>query len=165
MFFVLGRFVIIPSPVPNTNVNVQYALCAFMAVLFGPVVSTLLALIGHILIDMSFGYGIWWSWVLASAVFGLIVGVMTKRVGLNNGVFSSPEIVRFVIAVIVAHAAAWFVVAPGLDILIYREPANKVFMQGLVAGISNIVTTLIVGLLLCVAYVQTKPKKGSLKKD
>lgn len=27
LFFVLGRFVAIPSPVPNTNISLQYAQC------------------------------------------------------------------------------------------------------------------------------------------
>ena len=27
LFFVLGRFVAIPSPVPNTNISLQYWLC------------------------------------------------------------------------------------------------------------------------------------------
>ena len=37
LFFVLGRFVAIPSPVPNTTVSIQYGLLAFMAAAFGPV--------------------------------------------------------------------------------------------------------------------------------
>ena len=46
LFFVLGRFVSIPSPVPNTNISVQYGLLAFLAVVYGPVAG---ALIGFIL--------------------------------------------------------------------------------------------------------------------
>ena len=46
----------------------------------------------------------------------------------------------------------------------YAEPANKVFVQGLVGGLANIVTTAIIGTLLCVAYAATKPKKGSLNR-
>ena len=37
LFFVLGRFVAIPSPVPNVNISVQYGLLAFLAAVFGPV--------------------------------------------------------------------------------------------------------------------------------
>ena len=47
----------------------------------------------------------------------------------------------------------------------YAEPANKVFTQGVVAGIINIVTTAVVGTLLCAAYAAAKPKKGSLNKE
>ena len=38
-------------------------------------------------------------------------------------------------------------------------------LQGIVAGLVNIVTTGIVGTILCVAYAASKPKKGSLKEE
>ena len=47
----------------------------------------------------------------------------------------------------------------------YAEPANKVFLQGLVSAGINILATGIVGTLLLFAYAAAKPKKGSLKKE
>ena len=55
-------------------------------------------------------------------------------------------------------------IAPVLDILIYGEPANKVFVQGLAAGIANIVTTAIVGTILLFGYSKTRTKSNSLTK-
>ncbi len=165
LFFVLGRFVSIPSPVPNTTISLQYGLLAFMAALFGPVAGMLIGLIGHALIDFSAGWGIWWSWVIASGVFGLLFGFASRKIQLADGVFGKKDIVRFNVGQIVCHLVAWGLVAPLLDVLMYAEPANKVYLQGLVAGISNIVTTAIVGTLLCVAYAAAKPKKGSLKEE
>lgn len=172
LFFVLGRFVIIPSPVPNTNITAQYGLLAFMATLFGPLAGMLIGLIGHALIDFSWGGsfgGIWWSWVIASGVFGLVFGLMIKGLGvtrgLNEGKFNLGDILRFNVSQLLAHLIAWGLVAPGLDVVIYAEPANKVFAQSLFGGISNIVTTAIIGTLLCIAYAATKPKKGSLKEE
>lgn len=164
LFFVLGRFVAIPSPVPNTNISVQYGLLAFMAVLFGPVAGLLIALIGHALIDFSYGWGIWWSWVIASGVAGLIMGLLTDKINIEES-FGKKEIINFNIAHVVAHVIAWGLVAPVLDILIYAEPANKVFTQGLVAGLANIITTAVIGTLLALAYNKAKPKAGSLKKE
>ena len=77
LFFVLGRFVSIPSPVPNTTISTQYGLLAFMSVVYGPVAGALMGFIGHALIDFSYGWGIWWSWVIASGVFGLLMGLGT----------------------------------------------------------------------------------------
>ena len=164
LFFVLGRFVAIPSPVPNTNISLQYGLLAFMAALFGPLAGALIAFIGHALIDFSYGWGVWWSWVIASAVAGLIMGVLTKKISLEKS-FGKKQIITFNVSQVIAHLVAWVVVAPVLDILIYAEPANKVFVQGLVGGLSNIVTTAIVGTLLAVAYNAAKPKAGSLRKE
>ena len=165
LFFVLGRFVAIPSPIPDTNISIQYGLLGFMAVAFGPVVGCLIGLIGHALIDFSYGWGIWWSWVIASAIFGLLVGLCSKRIHLLDGEFGKKGILTFNLFQVVAHAIAWGLVAPTLDILMYAEPANKVFTQGVVAGIINIVTTAVVGTLLCAAYAAAKPKKGSLNKE
>ena len=164
LFFVLGRFVAIPSPVPNTTISIQYGLLAFMAALFGPVAGILIAFIGHALIDFSYGWGIWWSWVIASGVAGLVMGLGAKKINVEKS-FGTKEIVTFNITQVLAHLIAWGIVAPVLDILIYSEPANKVFLQGLVGGLANIVTTAIVGTLLCVAYAAAKPKAGSLKKE
>lgn len=167
LFFVVGRFVSIPSPVPNTNITIQYGILGFVAAVFGPIVGVLAGLIGHALIDASFGYGIWWSWVIASGIFGLLVGFACKKVGskVEEGIFGWKEILHFNIAQLVSHIICWGVCAPVLDILIYQEPVEKLFAQGLVSGISNFVTTAIVGTLLLLAYAKATPKKGSLKEE
>ena len=165
LFFVLGRFVAIPSPVPNTNISTQYGLLAFMAALFGPLAGALIGLIGHALIDFSYGWGIWWSWVIASAVFGALIGLVSNKLSLDDGEFGSKGIVTFNVFQIISHVIAWGLIAPVLDILMYAEPANKVFLQGLVGGIANIVTTAIIGTILCAAYAASRPKKGSLSKE
>ena len=74
-------------------------------------------------------------------------------------------LIKFNIVQIVGHVICWGGVAPVLDILIYNEPLDKLFAQGLVAGVSNAVTTAIVGSLLCIAYAATKTKAGSLTKE
>ena len=165
LFFVLGRFVAIPSPVPNTNVSVQYGLLAFMSVVYGPAAGALIGLIGHALIDFSYGWGIWWSWVLASAGFGFLMGLGANLLKIEENQLGKSGLIKFNIAQIVCHIISWGVIAPVLDIFLMKEPADKVFTQGLVAGVSNLVTTAIVGSLLFIAYAATKPKAGSLKKE
>ena len=56
-------------------------------------------------------------------------------------------------------------VAPTLDIVIYAEPANKVYLQGIVAGISNMITVGIIGTILLVLYSKTRVKQGSLERE
>lgn len=165
LFFVLGRFVAIPSPVPNTNVSVQYGLLAFMSVVYGPAAGALIGLIGHALIDFSYGWGIWWSWVLASAGFGLLMGLSANLLKIEESQLGKSGLIKFNIGQIICHVISWGAIAPVLDIFLMKEPADKVFTQGLVAGVSNLVTTAIVGSLLCIAYAATKPKAGSLKKE
>ncbi|WP_029233198.1 ECF-type riboflavin transporter substrate-binding protein [Butyrivibrio sp. VCB2006] len=165
LFFVLGRFVAIPSPVPNTNISIQYGLLAFIAAVFGPIAGALAGLIGHFFIDFSFGWGVWWSWVIASAVFGCIMGFVTMRLKIDEGEFGTKGIILFNAGQAIAHVISWVVVAPVLDILMYQEPANKVFAQGVTGAIINIITTAIVGTLVCLAYSKAIPKKGSLSEE
>lgn len=162
LFFVLGK-IAIPSFVANTNISLQYAILAMFATLFGPIAGALIGFIGHTLIDVT-SYGPWWSWIIASAVVGAIIGLMTMKLDLSDG-FDKKKMIKFNIAQIVAHLAAWAVVAPVLDIVIYSEPVEKLFAQGLMASIANIITTGVVGTLLLFAYSKTLVKKGSLSKE
>jgi len=165
LFFVLGRFVAIPSGVPNTNISIQYGLLAFIASVFGPVAGLLAGLIGHFFIDFSFGYGIWWSWVVTSALVGLVIGLISGKLNIENGQFTKKDIITFNVVQIIANVVGWAVIAPVLDIVMYAEPANKVFVQGIVSAGLNSVATAIVGTLLCAAYAKTIPQKGSLKEE
>lgn len=165
LFFVLGRFVAIPSPVPNTNISLQYAVLGLLAAMYGPVAGGLIGFIGHTLIDLSWGGTPWWSWVIASALTGVVVGLFAKKLNVQEGDFNKKKIITFTLANVVAHVVAWVVVAPVLDILIYAEPVNKVFAQGAFAAVSNIITAVVVGGLLILAYTKTIAKKGSLDKE
>ena len=152
LFFVLGRFVAIPSPVPNTNISLQYAVLALLAAMYGPVAGGLIGFIGHTLIDLSWGGSPWWSWVIASAFVGVVVGLFSKKLNLQEGEFGKKQAALFALANIVAHLLAWVLVAPVLDIAIYAEPVKKVFAQGAFAAVSNSITAVVVGGLLLFAY-------------
>ncbi|MFF2017892.1 MULTISPECIES: ECF-type riboflavin transporter substrate-binding protein [Paenibacillus] len=165
LFVILGRFGSIPTGIPNTNIETTYALLALFALLYGPTAGVLIGLIGHTLKDAIFYGSPWFSWVIASGIVGLVIGLIASRIAIHDGEFGKKEIIRFNIAQIAANAVAWFVVAPILDIAIYAEPANKVFTQGLIAGASNIVTVAVIGTLLAIAYSKTRTKKGSLTKQ
>ena len=165
LFFVLGKFVAIPSPVPNTSVTTQYGLLAFMSVVFGPIAGALIGFIGHMLIDFAAGWGIWWSWVIASGVFGLLMGFAAKALKINEDDLGKKGLIKFNIAQLVCHLICWMAVAPVLDVYMMGEPWDKLIAQGLMAGLGNAVTTAIVGSLLCVAYAATKTKAGSLSKE
>ena len=162
LFFVLGK-ISIPTPVSNTYISLQYAIQAVFATLFGPVVGLLIGFIGHTLIDAT-SYGPWWSWIIASAFAGLVIGLITLKMDLSDGL-DAKKLIRFNGAQIIAHLLAWGLVAPVLDIVIYAEPIDKLFAQGLMAAIANIITTGVVGSLLLFAYAKTIVKKGSLNQE
>ncbi|MDO4484675.1 MAG: ECF-type riboflavin transporter substrate-binding protein [Clostridia bacterium] len=162
LFFVLGRFVAIPSGIPNTNISLQYAVLGLFAAIYGPIAGGLIGFIGHTLIDLSWGGSPWWSWIIASAFVGVVVGLFANRLKVNEGEFKLKSIITYGVANVIAHAAAWIGVAPLLDIWMYAEPSDKVFAQGAVAAAANVLTAVVVGVLLIIAYTKTIAKKGSL---
>ncbi|MBR0420228.1 MAG: ECF-type riboflavin transporter substrate-binding protein [Erysipelotrichaceae bacterium] len=164
LFFVLARFVAIPSGIPNTNITFQYAAQAVFAVLYGPVVGCLSGFIGHVLCDMSWG-GVWWTWAFATGVYGLIVGLFAKKININDGDFGKDECLTYVVANLVANIIAWGLIAPIGDIVIYKEDARLVFTQGLVAGAGDFLFAVIIGGLLLYGYAKTIAKSGSLDKE
>jgi energy-coupling factor transport system substrate-specific component len=164
LLFVLMRFVAVPSGVPNTNLNLGIAILSIFAAIFGPIAGLLIGFIGHTLVDLTWG-GVWWSWVIADALYGLAIGFFWKLFKIEEGGFGIKEAVIFNIVQIGANLLAWVAIAPTLDILIYQEPSDKVYLQGLVAGALNIVVVLILGTLLIFAYTKTRTKAGSLKAE
>ena len=95
-------------------------------------------------------YGsVWWSWVFPDGLVGLVVGLFAAKYAVKEGGFDKKAIVLFNIAQIVVNAIAWIGLAPLLDILIYAEPVDKLFVQGAGAFFGNILIIGILGTLLC----------------
>jgi len=163
LFFVLGKFLSIPV-FANTNINLQYAVLALLAVIYGPLAGGLIGLIGHTLIDLT-TYGPWWSWIIASAVFGLFVGFAGRKIDVESGTLDKKQIITFNAVQIIANVLSWCLIAPVLDILIYSEPVDKLFTQAAIAATANIVSTGVIGTILLLAYSKTIVKSGSLNKE
>ena len=165
IFYVLNRFVSIPSGIPNTSINTAYAFLAFMSTVFGPLAGALIGFIGHTLTDATMYGSIWWSWVVVSAFVGCAVGLCQSKVNVEDGKFSSKDLLFFNLYQIAANIIGWGVLAPVLDILIYKEPADKVFLQGLTAGAANLITVAILGSVFLTLYAKTRTSAGSLTKE
>jgi energy-coupling factor transport system substrate-specific component len=165
IFIVLGMFGSIPTGIPNTNLDTSYGLLSMLAAVFGPIAGLLIGLIGHALKD-TFLYGsMWWSWIICSAVEGFLIGLFVTKFGVEDGKFGLKQAILFNVVQILSNAVCWFGLAPVLDIVIYSEPANKVFTQGLVAGAANMVVMLVLGTALLFGYSATRQKASSLAKE
>ena len=84
---------------------------------------------------------------------------------MKEGGFDRKNSVLFNIIQIIANAIAWILVAPVLDILVYAEPAGKVFIQGVFAFLGNIIIIGILGTILMVAYSKVAGQSSGLKKE
>ena len=162
LFFLLGRYVTIPSPIPTVNICVQYGLLAFLAVACGPLTGSMTGLIGHILIDLSGGQ-MFWSWILATAAFGGLLGVLANVTRLDPAHRDREMLVHFNLCQVATHVVCWAGIAPVLDILFYNENMDTIFAEGLTAALSNAVTTAIVGSSMLAIYAVLKARRA--KKD
>ena len=158
LFFLLGAFVSIPSPIDTVNICVQYGLLAFLSVVCGPLTGSLVGLLGHIGIDLYFGE-LCWSWILASAAFGGLMGVLANVTGLRSGGRSREWLIHFNLSQVAVHVVCWAGIAPVLELLLYSENMDRIFEQGLTAALSNAVTTAVVGSVLLAACAALRAKK------
>ena len=164
LFLVLFLFVRIPSPIPNTNIQIAYGISAFFGALFGPISGFLVAFVGHALNDFVGGgiSGVWWSWVIASGVAGFFSGCAYKFSDLEHG--KKPGKMFFIFN-IVGQLIAWILVAPVLDIVIYAEPVETVFVQGFTSFVIDAISACVVGGILAYAYAAIRPSNSSLDKE
>ena len=164
LFTVLMMYVKIPTGLPSTEIQTCYGIGGFFAAMFGPIAGCLLAFIGHFISD-SLSYGAWWSWIIASGVCCFIIGLVYPKLQVEDGIFTKKDLVTYNVIQVIANAIAWIIIAPVLDIVIYSEPVELVFTQGLVAGVYNIISAGVIGSVLLFLYSKTRAKKGSLTKE
>ena len=146
----------------TTSITVRFWIGGFFAALFGPIAGGLIAFIGHLLSD-AVQYGSpWMSWVIASGVACFVTGLCYPKLKVEEGVFTVKDVILYNVFQLVGNVIAWIVVAPVLDIVIYAEPANLVFTQGVAAAIPNAITMAIFGTALLFIYSKTRAQKGSL---
>jgi energy-coupling factor transport system substrate-specific component len=164
LFVVLTNAQIPLIVVPNTALQPRMAILAFLSAVFGPIVGAVVGLLGHALGDALFYGSVWWSWVIPEGVVGLCIGLFVNKFAVKEGGFvNGKNIILFNVVQIVANAIAWILVAPVLDILMFAEPANKVFAQGALAFVGNIVVIGILGTILLAAYSKISGKSSDLK--
>ncbi len=164
LFTLLFMYIKIPTGIPETQIQTAYGIGAFFAALFGPIAGGLIAFIGHFLSD-SIQYGsAWMSWVVASGVSCFIIGLVYPKLNVEEGEFGKKDIIKFNVYQIIGNIIAWMLVAPVLDIVIYAEPANLVFVQGVSATIMNAISAGVIGTILLVLYSRTRSGKGTLTK-
>jgi energy-coupling factor transport system substrate-specific component len=152
LVFVFMRYVSVPSGIPSTNLNIAIVIVTIIATIFGPVAGFIAAFAGHALTDLASGYGIWWTWVAADGIYGLLIGVFQHRYKIEAGNFGLREAFVFNLIQFLSNFVAWMLLAPTLDIVFYQEAANKVYLQGFIAALLNGIVILILGTILISCY-------------
>ncbi|MCT4509131.1 MAG: ECF-type riboflavin transporter substrate-binding protein [Tepidibacter sp.] len=150
----------------NTNIKPAVALLSIFAVLFGPVVGFSVGFIGHALTDMIAGWGIWWGWVLSSAIMGLFIGLVCnyKEFSVKNGIATKKHYMYMIFTGTIGIIMA-FIFAGAFDVILMGEPFNKIVIQVIGAIISNLIVFVALGIPAIVGLVNVNKKNSNLELD
>ena len=150
MFFVIGKFLAIPTPIPNLSLFLQFAVLIVFSFYFGPTVGFAIGFLGHFLIDLFSGYGIWIFWIIGSGIFGLVAGLASKLISKWGNPYKVTKMLLFCLFATIGGAICWILIAPIGDMLFYQEPYDLVVVEGLVAFSTNILSAFAIGVpLIC----------------
>lgn len=154
----LGQLVHLDTGVENTQVTLAYGALAIFSMFAGPVITPIAAFGAHFISDSLTYTTVWWTWVVATGVFGLLLGLITARLNLLKQPFSWTCIWQFNLWQGIANLLVWGLIAPWGDFLVYQSGWNYVWTQGLVAAAWNFVIIAIVGTTFVYAYHAMKRK-------
>lgn len=163
--YTVVSFIAIPIG-PNTSFRIAIAILSIFGALFGPVVGFLVGFIGHALNDALAWGSVWWSWVFLSAVIGLFSGLvrMDKKFNPLQGALRAKNIIQMYvysfIGIIVASAVAYLG-----DVFLYGEPADKVWIQIIIASISNYAVIAVVGIPAVILIGRMYKSRKNLKEE
>lgn len=148
---------------PNTSLRVAVALLTIFGAIFGPVVGFLVGFIGHALNDALMWGSVWWSWVFLSAVIGMFSGFVSFDKGFDvmGGKISKKHYAEMYIYTVIGLVVAGLVAFAG-DVFLYGEPAAKVWLQLVLASISNFAVIAVIGIPVVIGIARMRGKNSNL---
>lgn len=151
---------------PSTSLRLAVALLCIFGAIFGPVVGFLVGFIGHALNDaISFGM-VWWSWVFMSASIGMCIGLITMKADFD---VLKGQITKVHIGLLYGYAILGAVVGSVLsyvgDVIIYGEPAGKVWFQIIMANVANLIVVAAIGIPVVIAITKLKGRTTELEEE
>lgn len=149
---------------PNVQLRPSIIILSLFSVYFGPVVGFLGGFFGNMLTDLLAGWGIWWTWEMASGIFGLFCGLVYLFPGFNvrYGLYSKIHLI-FLTVTAVGGFLAGYTFAGISDIIIMNEPPRKVFFQITVIFITNSLVFIFLALPVIFGFIKTNSRYSRLK--
>ncbi|MFV0555830.1 MAG: ECF-type riboflavin transporter substrate-binding protein [Lactovum sp.] len=149
---------------PNTSLRVAIAILAIIAAYYGPIAGFSVGFIGHALNDALMYGSVWWSWVFLSAILGLVIGLifLDKDFSIKEGSVENQHIVKMLVLTVVGLVVASLFAYVG-DVFFYGEPADKVWLQIIIASISNAAVLVILGIPAIILLAKNNKKHTGLE--
>lgn len=151
---------------PETWVKPAVAFLVIFGAMFGPVVGFLIGFIGHTITDLIIGGGVWWGWVLGSAIMGLFMGLifMSKDFSVKDGSYSGKHVwlllLYGILGIVVGMGEATL-----FDIFLMNEPFQKMMVQFGTSIVANVLVLVVLGLTIVLGILQVNKKNSNLTVD
>ncbi len=149
---------------PNTSFRIAIALLTILGSIFGPIVGFLAGFIGHALND-AFMYGsVWWSWAFMSAFIGLFAGLICKDKTFDvlGGKINGKQIALMYVLAVAGMAVGSLASYAG-DVFLYGEPADKVWLQIIIANAMNLIVVGVIGIPVTIAIAKIRGRGRNLE--
>lgn len=143
LFYMIGKYGKIPTGEKDIFVYLQYVILVYLAGRFGPLCGGIVGFVGHLMIDKTSEGQVWYSWIIGSAVLGILIGFISKKMKIDLSKPEKKDRRIFAVINISCQLLVWYLVAPVLNIVIYQMNPQQAFEMGFVAGVNNIVTSVI----------------------
>jgi len=149
---------------PNVQLRPSIIVLTLFAVYFGPVVGFLAGFLGNMLTDLLAGWGIWWTWEMASGIFGGFCGFvyLFPEFNVKYGMCKRFHLVVLFITGIAGFLAG-YAFAGVNDILIMNEPPRKIFFQVIIIFITNSLVFTFLALPVVVSFIKTNGRHSNLR--
>ena len=151
IFYVFSAYLGLLLPTYRMGVSISSAWLTFIAVVLGPIAAGLVAFFGQILSGVG-SHTIWWTWVIADGIYGLLLGLLVHRMAFDSVKLNNRRFWIFNLWQVIANILVWLIIAPLGDMWVYGSFPRLVFMQGAINMSLNIGANATIGILMIMVY-------------
>ncbi|GAK31420.1 putative membrane protein [Weissella oryzae SG25] len=151
IYYFFSAYLGLPFPRYRMEISLANPWLNFVAMILGPIAAGLAAFFGQILAGLGTNT-IWWTWIIADGIYGLLLGLLVKRLAFDRFRLTFKRYMIFNFWQIIANILVWLVLAPLGDIWVYGSYSQLVFSQGAITMLVNIFGNATIGIIMVLLY-------------
>lgn len=145
LYFIVARFIHIPSSFPDIEIPLHYAILASFAISFGSIPGAITGFFGQLLVCLCHETHFMVSTLITSTSIGFITGLFKKYSNAKNCFLELKDYFIFSLATLITQLTSLFIIRPLVFLLIQRHIAKEYLVIALAYFIVNVLTTILLG--------------------